>query len=119
MRGIDKVNKQGLFPGVGQSKTRRHKFKEKKMEDNKICVEHANMLDYFRIKKEVVFDLLKSIKVDKLPEPDGIYTRLLRWVTKVINDGRAVDVVYLGFSKTFAKVPHGRLIQKIKMHRIH
>lgn len=31
---------------------------------------------------------------------------------KVINEGMAVDVVYL--DKVFVKVPHGGLIQKIK-----
>eukprot|EP00061_Rhincodon_typus_P009965 g33867.t1 len=38
---------------------------EKDMEDSEICVEHANTLEHFEIKKEVVLDLLKSIKVDK------------------------------------------------------
>eukprot|EP00061_Rhincodon_typus_P010363 g34598.t1 len=177
------------------------------------------MLGHFEIKEEVVLDLLNSIKVDKSPSPDGIYSTLLReareeihgaltkvfvsslttgqvlkdWrvanvvplfkkanrdnqgncrlvsltlmvgklleriltdriyaysemrglirdsqhgfvqdrscltnlieffkeVTKVINEGRVVDVVYIDFSKAFDKVPHGRLIQKMKMHRIH
>eukprot|EP00061_Rhincodon_typus_P010730 g35247.t1 len=40
-------------------------------------------------------------------------------VTNVINEGRAVDVIYMDFSKAFDKVPHLRLIQKIKMHGIH
>eukprot|EP00061_Rhincodon_typus_P010609 g35035.t1 len=34
----------------------------------------------------------------------------------VIDEGRAVDIVYMDFSKAFDKIPHGRLIQKIKMH---
>eukprot|EP00061_Rhincodon_typus_P014248 g41160.t1 len=33
------------------------------MEDSEICVEHPNMLGQFEIKKEVVLDLLTSIKV--------------------------------------------------------
>eukprot|EP00061_Rhincodon_typus_P008823 g31774.t1 len=126
------------------------------------------MLKHFQIKKEVVSGLLKSIKADKSPGPDGIYPRLLReareeiagfltkifvsslatgkipeeWqvanvvplfkkgtrdnpenhrpeVMKVINEGTAVDVIYIDFSKAFDKVPHGRLIQKIKIHGIH
>eukprot|EP00061_Rhincodon_typus_P014236 g41142.t1 len=48
------------------------------MENSEICVEHANMLGHFEIKKEVVLDLLKCIKADKSPEPDGIYPMLLR-----------------------------------------
>eukprot|EP00061_Rhincodon_typus_P007698 g29660.t1 len=40
-------------------------------------------------------------------------------MTKVIDEGRAVDVVDTDFSKAFDKVPHGRLIQKIKMHGIY
>eukprot|EP00061_Rhincodon_typus_P017809 g46676.t1 len=76
--------------------------KEKDMEDSEICVEHANMLGHFEIKKDAVLGHLKSIKV-----------------TKVIDDGRAVDVVNMDFSKAFDKVPLGRLIQKIKMREIH
>ena len=32
-------------------------------------------------------------------------------VTKMIDEGRAVDVVYMEFSKPFDKVPHGRLVK--------
>eukprot|EP00061_Rhincodon_typus_P013404 g39759.t1 len=52
--------------------------KEKDMEDSEICVEHANMLGHFEIKKEVVSGLLKSVKVDKSPGPNGIYSRQTR-----------------------------------------
>lgn len=38
-------------------------------------------------------------------------------MTNVINEGRVVDV-YMDFSEAFDKVPHGRLIQKNKIHRI-
>eukprot|EP00061_Rhincodon_typus_P017309 g45947.t1 len=40
-------------------------------------------------------------------------------LTKVIDDSRAVDVNYVDFNRAFDKVPHSRLIQKIKMHGIH
>ena len=36
----------------------------------------------------------------------------------MIDEGRAVDVVYMDFSKAFDKVPHGRLVQKVKSHGI-
>jgi len=39
-------------------------------------------------------------------------------VTKHIEEGRAVDVVYMDFSKAFDKVPHGRLIQKVRRHGV-
>ncbi|XP_067870017.1 zinc finger protein 721-like [Heterodontus francisci] len=39
-------------------------------------------------------------------------------VTNMIDEGRAVDVVYMDFSKTFVKVPDGRLVQKVKSHEI-
>eukprot|EP00061_Rhincodon_typus_P004535 g22831.t1 len=76
---------------------------EKDMEDSEISVEHSNMLGHFEIKKEVVLGLLKSIEE----------------VMRVIDKGRAVDVVYMDFNKVFDKVPHGRLIQKTKMYGIH
>eukprot|EP00061_Rhincodon_typus_P010992 g35677.t1 len=98
----------------------------KDMEDNTICVEHANMLGHFEIEKEVVVDLLKNIKVDKSPGPDATSEAPDDWrvvnvvpllkkenrdnpgnyrpeVTKVINERRAVDVVYMGFNKAFDK----------------
>eukprot|EP00061_Rhincodon_typus_P009829 g33629.t1 len=40
-------------------------------------------------------------------------------VTKVINEGRTMDVADMDFSKAFNKVPQGRLIQKIKVNEIH
>jgi hypothetical protein len=39
-------------------------------------------------------------------------------VTKDLDEGRNVDVVYLDFSKAFDKVPHKRLIKKLKAHGI-
>eukprot|EP00061_Rhincodon_typus_P007627 g29498.t1 len=35
-------------------------------------------------------------------------------VTKLIDEGRAVGVKYVDFSKVFDKVPHGRLMEKVK-----
>lgn len=37
----------------------------------------------------------------------------------MVNESWAVDVEYMNFRKAFDKVPPGRLIQKIKMCRIH
>ena len=34
-------------------------------------------------------------------------------LTKLIDDGHSVDVVYLDFSKAFDKVPHARLVEKL------
>ena len=39
-------------------------------------------------------------------------------VTKQVDKRLPVDVVYLHFSKAFDKVPHNRLINKIKAHGI-
>ena len=40
-------------------------------------------------------------------------------VTRKVDEGRAVDVVYMDFSKAFDKVPHGRLVRKIQSLGIH
>ena len=37
-------------------------------------------------------------------------------ITKWVNDGSPVDVIYLDFQKAFDKVPHQRLILKLKSH---
>jgi len=39
-------------------------------------------------------------------------------VTKLLDSGQPVDVIYLDFAKAFDKVPHVRLLQKIKSHGI-
>ncbi|HKJ81868.1 MAG TPA: reverse transcriptase family protein [Ignavibacteriaceae bacterium] len=40
------------------------------------------------------------------------------FVTRELDDGSDVDIVYLDFSKAFDKVPHKRLIKKLKSHGI-
>ena len=37
-------------------------------------------------------------------------------ITKWVGDGSPVDVIYLYFQKAFDKVPHQRLILKLKSH---
>ena len=39
-------------------------------------------------------------------------------MTKHIDEGRFVDVVHMDFSKAFDKVPHARLIEKVRRHGI-
>eukprot|EP00061_Rhincodon_typus_P011691 g36907.t1 len=46
-------------------------------------------------------------------------TEFFEVVTKVIDEGRAVDVVYMDFRKASNKVHYGRHIQKLKVHEIH
>ena len=41
---------------------------------------------------------------------------LLEEITKWVYDGSPVDVLYLDFQKAFDKVPHQRLIRKLKLH---
>ena len=42
----------------------------------------------------------------------------LEEITKWVDDGSPVDVVYLDFQKAFEKVPHQRLLLKLKAHGI-
>ena len=37
-------------------------------------------------------------------------------VTKYVDEGNPVDVLYLDFSKAFDKVPHKRQVEKVKSH---
>ena len=39
-------------------------------------------------------------------------------VARLIDEGNPVDIIYLDFSKAFDKVPHKRLIEKLKAHGI-
>ena len=42
----------------------------------------------------------------------------LKNVTKVLDGGDPLDIIYLDFAKTFDKVPHKRLIKKLEAHGI-
>ena len=42
----------------------------------------------------------------------------LELVTKSVDDGHNVDVMFLDFAKAFDKVPHHRLLMKLKSHGV-
>ena len=44
------------------------------------------------------------------------FVMFLEEITKWVDDGSLVDVIYLYFQKAFDKVPHQRLIRKLKSH---
>ena len=44
------------------------------------------------------------------------FVMFLEEITKWVDDGSPVDVIYLDFQKAFDKVPHQRLISKLKSH---
>ena len=80
-----------------------------------------------RILKESIMSHLVSKKLIK-PSQHGFMPKkstttnlvtYLDYVTKQLDDGQAVDVLYLDFAKAFDKVPHKRLIQKLKCIKIH
>eukprot|EP00061_Rhincodon_typus_P016215 g44308.t1 len=43
-------------------------------------------------------------------------TEFFEKLTRVIDQGREVDIVYMDFSKAFNKIPHGMFVQKIKIY---
>ena len=71
----------------------------------------------------VICKLLESIirdhMMDFLIKHKSCLTNLLCFleeITKWVDDGSPVDVIYLDFQKAFDKVPHQRLIRKLKSH---
>ena len=38
----------------------------------------------------------------------------LEYLTKSVDEGNSIDILYLDFAKAFDKVPHKRLLAKIK-----
>ena len=46
------------------------------------------------------------------------YVMFLEEITKWIDVGSPVDIIYLDFQKAFDKVPHQRLLLKLKAHGI-
>ena len=39
-------------------------------------------------------------------------------ITKWVDEGSPVDIIYLDFQKAFDKVPHQRIILKLKSHQL-
>ena len=71
--------------------------------------------------------MLRHLKINRLIHPTqhgflpkkSTSTNLisyLDYITKKLDEGQPVDVLYLDFSKAFDKVPHRRLIQKLKSY---
>ena len=48
--------------------------------------------------------------------PNKFVMVFLEEITKWVDDGSSVDVIYLDFQKPFDKVTHQRLILKLKSH---
>ena len=46
------------------------------------------------------------------------YVMFLEEITKLIDEGSPVDIIYLYFQKAFDKVQHQRLLLKLKAHAI-
>ena len=66
------------------------------------------------------YELLNKSQHGFLPHKSCV-TNLLEFlevITKLIDEGHNVDVVFLDFSKAFDKVPHVRLLSKVRAHGI-
>ena len=46
------------------------------------------------------------------------YVMFLEEITKWIDEGSPVDIIYLDFQNTFDNMPHQRLLLKLKVHGI-
>ncbi len=44
------------------------------------------------------------------------FVMLFEEMTKWVDEGSPIDLIYLDFQKALDKVPHGRLILKLKSH---
>ena len=44
------------------------------------------------------------------------FAMFLEEITKWVDEGSPVDVIYLDFQKAFDKVPHQRIMFKLKSH---
>lgn len=78
------------------------------------------------ILRDAILDHLRSHKLIR-PSQHGFMpkrscvTNLLEFleeITKLIDEGHCVDLIYLDFAKAFDKVPHLRLLSKVKAHGI-
>eukprot|EP00061_Rhincodon_typus_P008127 g30471.t1 len=93
--------------------------KEKELVEDDLREGRVEFLSHIDIKCKEVLHILKSIRGNKSPGPDGIYPRILREeVMKMIDEGKAIYFICMDFSKDFDNVPLCRLVQKVKSHGI-
>ena len=79
-----------------------------------------------RIIKDHLFDFLVKNKLINPSQHGFLKARscltnmlcFLEDVTKWLDEGSPVDIIYLDFKKAFDKVPHQRLLLKLKAHGI-
>jgi hypothetical protein len=78
------------------------------------------------ILRDVILDHLKLHNLIR-PSQHGFMpkrscvTNLLEFledITRLLDEGHSIDLVYLDFAKAFDKVPHARLLSKVKAHGI-
>eukprot|EP00061_Rhincodon_typus_P017021 g45529.t1 len=83
---------------------------EKVMEDGKIRERYVDILGHVNIKKEQVTGVLKNIKLDNFPEPDGIYHRIVKEAREEI--GGALTEIFASCLAN-GKVPEDRRIASV------
>ena len=83
----------------------------------------CNLLE--RLIKDNMVDFLVRYKLLNLSQHGFLKARscltnvmFLKEITKWIDNGSPVDITYLDFHKAFDKVPHQRLLLKLKAHGI-
>eukprot|EP00061_Rhincodon_typus_P015762 g43623.t1 len=76
--------------------------KEKELMEDDLSEESIKFLSQVAIKKEEVLTIFQSIQK----------------VTKMFDERKAIDIVYMDVNKAFDKIRYGRLVQKVKSHGI-
>ena len=65
-------------------------------------------------------DLIRNSQHGFMPHRSCL-TNLLEFfeeITRIIDEGHSIDILYLDFARAFDKVPHARLMQKVQAHGI-
>ena len=53
-----------------------------------------------------------------MPKRSCLTNLLLEEITAQVDNSHPVDIIYMDFAKVFDKVPHRRLLEKLKAHGI-
>ena len=79
----------------------------------------VNIIPLFKKGSRNKSENYRQVSLTWIPKSEVMFNKyviILEEITKLIDEGSPVDIIYLDFQRAFDKVPHQRLLLKLKAH---